>query len=200
MQEVLVCKEQPPYLKGRYSGRASFTHMINMVSVKCGKTLFFNFLPPWCPKFNFRTQLLASFKYNPVPQQFTLSGHPWYSKCTTRDLTWHGNIGRAKREFVPKICPEMSEKWKSNENVPPKSKERYGNEKNGEVSCPTCQHWQIAKFCIDIHAKSSEWQWKEMMMQNKQTRWCFVCIVGWIFVSIQLCITVNLGDHYIVFE
>ena len=29
---------------------------------------------------------------------------------------------------------------KSNENVPPKSKERYGNEKNGEVSCPTCQH------------------------------------------------------------
>ena len=33
-------------LKGSYSGRASFTHMINIVPVKCGKKLFFIFLPP----------------------------------------------------------------------------------------------------------------------------------------------------------
>ena len=30
-------------LKGRYSGWASFTHMMDMVHVKCGKTLFFHF-------------------------------------------------------------------------------------------------------------------------------------------------------------
>ena len=46
----------------------------------------FWFFGPWGSEFNFRFQLLASLKYNPVPQQFTLSVHPWYSKCTTHDL------------------------------------------------------------------------------------------------------------------
>jgi hypothetical protein len=35
------------YLKGRYSGRASFSHMIDIVLVKCVKTFFLlHFLPP----------------------------------------------------------------------------------------------------------------------------------------------------------
>jgi hypothetical protein len=33
-------------LKGRYSGRASLTHMIDIVPVKSGKTLFFSFFAP----------------------------------------------------------------------------------------------------------------------------------------------------------
>ena len=34
------------------------------------ENFIFSFFAPWCSEFNFRIQLLTSFKYNPVPQQF----------------------------------------------------------------------------------------------------------------------------------
>jgi hypothetical protein len=35
------------------------------------ENIIFTFVAPWCSEFNFRIQLLASLKYNPVPQQWT---------------------------------------------------------------------------------------------------------------------------------
>ena len=69
-------------LKGSYSGRASFTHMINIVPVKCGKTLIFMFLTPGVQNSisgsNFCTLLSTTHDLCIL--------HPLTSHCTTRIL------------------------------------------------------------------------------------------------------------------
>jgi hypothetical protein len=69
-------------LNGRYSSRASFTHMIDIVPVKCVKTFFFFIFWPLCSEFNFRIQLVTSFKYNPASQLWTTCTLP----STTHNL------------------------------------------------------------------------------------------------------------------
>ena len=41
------------------------------INVLKGNTVWQNIFAPWCSEFNFRIQLLTSFNYNPVPQEWT---------------------------------------------------------------------------------------------------------------------------------
>jgi hypothetical protein len=50
-------------LKGRYSGRANFTHLIDIVHVKCRKTLFFSFFTPWCSELNSMTAIVYTGRH-----------------------------------------------------------------------------------------------------------------------------------------
>ena len=85
-------------LKGKYSGRASFTHMINIVHVNCGKKLFFIFLPPGVQNSisgsNFCT-LLSTTHDLCILHRWTLFDLPMYN---LQSLWVHPRPGCAQRD------------------------------------------------------------------------------------------------------
>ena len=50
------------------------------------ENFIFSFFAPWCSEFHFWIQLLTSFKYNPVHQQFKLCGNRLNSQWTPSGL------------------------------------------------------------------------------------------------------------------
>ena len=87
------CFCQYKRLKGRYSG------LVRYHPCEVQENIILSFFAPWCSEFNFRIQLLHSFRYNPVSEQLTLKWTLLVLPVGTLQFLWvHPRAGCTQRD------------------------------------------------------------------------------------------------------